>query len=260
MQPREPCRGRLTINERRRVMNNVLLIVRREIGAYLRTPSGWIIAASILLIDGLLFNTRAVGSVPRYSSEVLEQFLIDAGGTTMLAAVLFSMRLLAEERAQGTETLLFTSPIREGEIVIGKYLASLVFLTGLTALTLYLPALIFVSGKVSWGHIGAGYLGMFLLGAATLAVGMFASSLVKNPFLAVILAAVFVTTLELCWWIAKITDPPLQSIIAYMAPYMKHYQPFRRGLVQMSDVVFQLSLIYFALLATTRVLKSQRWR
>ncbi|MFW5875250.1 MAG: ABC transporter permease [Myxococcota bacterium] len=241
-------------------MSHTLLIVRREMGAYLRTPSGWIIAASILLIDGLLFNTRAVGSTPQYSSEVLEQFLIDAGGTTMLAAVLFSMRLLAEERAQGTETLLFTSPIREGEIVLGKFLASLLFLTVLTLLTLYLPALIFVNGKVSFGHIGAGYLGMFLLGAATLSIGVFASSLVRNPFLAVILAAVFVTTLELCWWIAQITDPPLQPIIGYMSPYMKHFHPFRRGLVQLSDVVFHLSIVYFGLLAATRVLKSQRWR
>ncbi|MFW6050866.1 MAG: ABC transporter permease [Myxococcota bacterium] len=241
-------------------MSNVLLIVRREIGAYLRTPSGWIIAASILLIDGLLFNARAVGSTPRYSSEVLEQFLIDAGGTTMLAAVLFSMRLLADERAQGTETLLFTSPIREGEIVLGKFFASLGFLTVLTLLTLYLPALIFVNGKVSFGHIGAGYLGMLLLGAATLSVGMFASSLVRNPFLAVILAAVFVATLELCWFVAQITDPPLRSVIGYLAPYMKHFHPFRRGLVQLSDVVFHLSIVYFSLLAATRVLKSQRWR
>lgn len=241
-------------------MRNAMLIVRRELAAYARTPSGWIIAASILLIDGLLFNTRAVGSQPRYSQEVLEQFLIDAGGTTMLAAVLFSMRLLAEERARGTQTLLFTSPIREGEIVVGKFLASLVFLSVLTLLTLYLPALIFINGKVSVGHIAAGYIGMLLLGASTLALGMFASSLVKNPFLAVVLAAVFVTTLELCWWIAQITDPPLTAVVSYMAPYMKHFHPFRRGLVQLSDVVFYASIIYFSLYASTRVLQSQRWQ
>lgn len=239
---------------------NALLIVRRELAAYARTPSGWIIAASILLIDGLLFNTRAVGDTPRYSERVLEQFLIDAGGTTMLAAVLFSMRLLAEERASGTQALLFTSPIREGEIVVGKFLASLVFLTLLTLLTLYLPALIFINGKVSIGHIAAGYMGMLLLGASTLSVGLFASSLVRNPFLAIVVAAVFVTALELCWWIAKVTDPPLTSVIAYMAPYMKHFHPFRRGLVQLGDIVFYASVIYFSLFAATRVLQSQRWQ
>ncbi|MGB0680276.1 MAG: ABC transporter permease [Polyangiales bacterium] len=241
-------------------MNNILLIVRRELMSYLRTPSGYIIAASILLINGLLFNTRAVGSTPRFSSEVLQQFLIDAGGTTMLAAVLFSMRLLAEERAGGTQTLLFTSPIRESEIVVGKYLASLSFLAVLVLLSLYLPALIFVNGKVSLGHVAAGYGGMILLGASTLAVGLFASSLVKNQFFAVILAAVFVTTLELCWWIAQVTDPPFTSLIAYMAPYMKHFHPFRRGMVQLSDIVFYASVVYLSLLAATRVLQSQRWQ
>ena len=241
-------------------MKNTLLIVRRELWSYARTPSGYIIAASILLINGLLFNTRAVGSTPQFSSEVLQQFLIDAGGTTMLAAVLFSMRLLAEERSQGTQVLLFTSPIREGEIVFGKYLASLAFLSLVVLLSLYLPSLIFIRGKVSWGHIAAGYLGMLLLGASTLSIGLFASSLVKNPFLAVLLAAVFVTVLELCWWIAQITDAPLSSVIAYAAPYMKHFHPFRRGLVQLSDIAFYASTIYLSLLAATKVLQSQRWQ
>lgn len=241
-------------------MSNVLLLVRRELAAYARTPSGWIIAASILLINGLLFNTRAVGTTPRLSSEVLQQFLIDAGGTTMLAAVLFSMRLLAEERASGTQVLLFTSPIRESEIVLGKFLASLVFLSALVLATLYLPALIFIRGKVSVGHIAAGYTGMLLLGAATLAVGVFASSLAKNQFLAVILAAVFVTTLELSWWIAQITEGSFASVLGYMAPYMKHFHPFRRGLVQLSDVVFYASIVYVSLFAATRVLQSQRWQ
>ena len=241
-------------------MRNALLIVRQELGAYARTPSGWLIAACVLLVDGLLFNTRAVGSQPRYSQEVLEQFLIDAGGMTMLAAVVFSMRLLAEERARGTQVLLFTSPVREGEVVAGKFLASLLFLSLLTLASLYLPALIFVHGKVSVGHIAAGYLGMLLLGAATLAVGMFASSLVGNPFLAVVLSAVFVAVLELGWWVAQKTDPPIGPVLAWLAPYMKHFHPFRRGLVQLEDVVFYAALTWLSLLAATRVLQAQRWR
>src|SRR5690606_41964462 len=94
--------------------------------------------------------------------------------------VLFSMRLLAEDRWTGTDVLLFTSPIREGEVVLGKYLAALIFLSVLTLASLYVPALIFVHGKVSFGHIAAGYAGMLLLGATTLAIGTFASSLTEN--------------------------------------------------------------------------------
>ncbi len=241
-------------------MKNIGLILSRELSSYLRTPSGYVIAACLLLVNGLLFNARAVGTGAKYSSEVLQQFLIDAGGTTMIAAVIFSMRMLAEERANGTRTLLFTSPVREAEIVLGKFLAALLFLSVITSLTIYLPALIFIRGKVSVGHIGAGYLGLFLLGAATLSIGMFASALVKNPFLAVLLAAVFVTTFELAWWVGQITDPPFKTFVSYIAPYMKHFHPFRRGLVQLSDMIFYATVIGVSLLASVRVLQSQRWQ
>lgn len=241
-------------------MSNAVLILRRELASYLRTPSGYIIAALALLVDGVFFNVRALGSSPKYSAEVLQQFFIDAAGIHYIAAVLISFRLLAEERSSGTQVLLFTSPVREGEIVVGKYLASLCFLIVLSLLSVYLPALIFVNGKVSIGHICAGYLGMILLMSAVLAIGVFASALVKNQLLAVIIAGAIVAMLELCYWIAQITDPPLNELIAWFAPYMKHFHPFRRGLIQLSDVVFFASVTYFSLFAATRVLKSQRWQ
>ena len=241
-------------------MRNIALIMRRELLAYVRTPSGYIIAALILLFEAVVFNAYAVGSEPRPSTEVLLRFLEVSGGTTIVAAVLFTMRLLAEERASGTHVLLFTSPIREGEVVLGKYLASLSFIIVLILMSLYLPALIFVHGKVSYGHIASGYLGMILLGATTLAVGMLASSLVKHPFLAVLLAGAFAAMLEISWFASAIADEPLKDILGYFAPYYRHYQPFRRGIVQLSDVVFFLTVIYFSLLASTRVLKSQRWQ
>ena len=242
-------------------MRNIILIIRRELGSYLRTPSGYIIAAAVLLVNGLLFNALAIGDTPQYSSDVLTHYLWYAGGMTLVAGVLFSMRLLAEERAKGTQVLLFTSPIHEEEIVIGKYLSSLVFLTCLTLLSLYLPALIFINGKVSWGHIWSGYIGMILMGAATLAIGVFATSLVKNQFLGVLLTAVFVTLQVLCWFVAKVTDPPLRSVFEYFSPFYKHYSgSFMLGIVRLSDVVFYFSVIYLSLLAAVRVLKSQRWQ
>jgi ABC-2 type transport system permease protein len=238
----------------------VSLIVRRELGSYLRTPSGYLIAAAVLLLDGLLFNALAVGDEPRLSSEVLRLFFYFAGVVTMIGGVLFSMRLLAEERWTGTDVLLFTSPIREGEIVLGKYLSALVFLTLLTLLSLYLPALIFVHGKVSFGHIAAGYLGMILLGATTLALGTFASSLTKNPFFAVILSGALVVVLELSWPVGQIADPPLTEVLSHLALHTKHFSPFQRGLLQLSDVVFYASVIYLSLLGATKVLESRRWR
>lgn len=240
-------------------MRNIGLIVSRELGSYVRTPSAYFIAAAVLLLDGLLFNAFAVGE-RRLSAEVLQIFFYFAGIVTMGGGVLFSMRLLAEDRWTGTDVLLFTSPIREGEVVLGKYLAALIFLTALTVASLYVPALIFVNGKVSFGHIAAGYAGMILLGATTLAIGTFASSLTENPFFAVILSFVFVVLLELCWPVGQIADPPLQELLSYAALHTKHFHAFQRGLVQLSDVVFYVSLIYLSLLATTKVLQNRRFR
>lgn len=241
-------------------MRNVLLIVRRELGSYLKRPSGYFIGAAILLLHGLLFNAFAISDEAQLSADVLRIFLYWGGIVTMLGGILFSMRLLAEERWTGTDVLLFTSPIREGEIVIGKYLSALSFLSLVTLLSVYLPALIFVNGRVSVGHIAAGYLGMLLLGATTLAVGTFASALTKNPFFAVILSALFVGLLELCWPLGQISEPPMTELLSFVALHTKHYAQAQRGLLQLSDVVFYGSVIYFALLAATKVLESQRWR
>jgi ABC-2 type transport system permease protein len=240
-------------------VRNIGLIAGRELGSYVRTPSAYFIAAAVLLVDGLLFNAFAVGE-RRLSAEVLQIFFYFAGIVTMGGGILFSMRLLAEDRWTKTDVLLFTSPIREGEIVLGKYLAALLFLTVLTISSLYVPALIFVNGKVSFGHIGAGYLGMILLGATTLAVGTFASSLTDNPFFAVILSFVFVVLLELGWPVGQIADPPLAEILSYTALHTKHFHSFQRGLVQLSDVVFYLGVIYLSLLAATKVLENRRFR
>jgi len=241
-------------------VSNILLIVRRELGSYLKRPSGYFIAAAILLLHGLLFNAFAISDEAQLSADVLRIFLYWGGIVTMVGGVLFSMRLLAEERFTGTDVLLFTSPIRESEIVLGKYFAALSFLSLVTLCSVYLPALIFINGKVSVGHIAAGYLGMLLLGATTLAVGTFASSLTKNPFLAVILSALFVGLLELCWPLGQIADEPLRDLLGFVALHTKHYTQFQRGLLQMSDVVFYVSFIYLSLLAATKVLESQRWR
>lgn len=240
-------------------MRNIGLIVSRELGSYVRTPSAYFIAAAVLLLDGLLFNAFAVNE-RRLSAEVLQIFFYFAGIVTMGGGVLFSMRLLAEDRWTGTDVLLSTSPVREHEVVLGKYFAALIFLTALTLASLYVPALIFVHGKVSFGHIAAGYAGMILLGATTLAIGTFASSLTENPFFAVILSFVFVVLLELCWPVGQIADPPLQQLLSYAALHTKHFHAAQRGLIQLSDVVFYLSLIYLSLLAATKVLQNRRFR
>ena len=241
-------------------MSHILLIARRELAGYIRSPSCYLIAAALLLIDGLMFNSYAVGTGAKLSARVLQDFFYVTSGTTMIAAVLLSMRLLAEERQSGTLALLFTSPVREHEIIIGKFVSALVFLLCITLLTIYLPALIMIRGKVSWGHIGAGYLGLGLLGGATLSIGVLGSSLARNQLVAGVISATFVVALLLCWLLARVADAPIKGVLSYLAMFDQHFRPFQRGMLRMSDVVFFLSVIYFSLLASTRVLQSQRWQ
>jgi ABC-2 type transport system permease protein len=241
-------------------VGNTLLIARRELAAYLRSPGGYVIVAATLLVNGLLFNTRALGGGARLSSRVLEHFLRDASGTTTVAAVLLAMRLFAEERQSGSLVLLYTSPVRDAEMVIGKFFAGLLFLSALVLVSLYLPALIFVNGKVSLGHIAGGYLGLLLVGAAALSLGLLGSALARNQLVAGILAALFIFVLFLSWHLSRVVEPPLGTVIAHFSMYEKHFFPFMRGLVQLSDVVYYLSLIYLALLASVRAIQNERWQ
>jgi ABC-2 type transport system permease protein len=228
-------------------------------GAYLRSPLGYIVAAVLLLIDGLLFNSFALGSdSARKSSEVLRQFFYFSSGTTMVAALFLSMRLLAEERQTGTLTLLFGSPIRDYQIVLGKYLSAFAFLAGMTLVTIYMPLLIMVHGKVTSGHILAGYLGLLLLGSASLGIGIFASALTKSQMVAILGGAGILVGLLLSWLMGSITDRPINELFTWMSLHNKHFQPFMSGLINTQDIMFYLSATYFFLFLATRVLESRR--
>ena len=157
-------------------MRETLLIARRELASTFNSLWGYVVLAFILVVDGLLFNTQALGESAQTSTYVLEKFFEVCFGTTVVAAILLTMRLIAEERQRGTHLLLDASPVSDTQLVLGKFLSALAFLSLLTLATAYMPALIFVNGKVSLAHIGTGYLGLILVGAAVLATSSEADS------------------------------------------------------------------------------------
>jgi ABC-2 type transport system permease protein len=241
-------------------VKSIALIIRREIGAYLRSPLGYVVIAVLLLIDGLLFNARAMGSdTKRLSAEVLANFFEYSSGISVTAALFLSMRLLAEERQTGTLTLLFGSPIRDYQIVLGKYLSAFAFLAGMTLITIYMPLLIMVHGRITSGHILAGYLGLLLIGSTALGIGIFASALTKSQMIAILAGAGILVGLILSWMVGTITDRPLNELFTWMSLHNKHFQPFMSGLINTQDIVFYLSATYFFLFLATRVLESRRW-
>jgi gliding motility-associated transport system permease protein len=240
-------------------MRSTFLIMRRELAAYLRSMSGYIIGALVLLVAGLLFNTRALTG-EKLSAEVLYQFFYDTSGVVMVASVFISMRLFAEERQTGTLVLLASSPVHDWEIVIGKFLSALVFLALILLASVFMPLLIFVNGKISFGHMAAGYIGLLLIGSASLAIGTFGSSLARTQVLAAIFSGCLVVAMVVAWLLAKVTEAPLNDMFTALSLHGRHLPPFASGTIHLRDVGYYVVVTYLALFSATRVMEARRWR
>lgn len=241
-------------------MGKVFLVAGRELRGFFSTWMGYIIAAAALFIDGLLFNAFAIGKDPKFSGDVLADFFYFASGIAMVAGVFLAMRLIAEEKQNGTIVLFFTSPVTERQLIYGKFLSALVFSLILHVLSLYLPALIFINGKVSLGHLASGYLALVLLGSAAIAISLFASTVAPNQLVAGVTGALFVVTLLVLWMVADIVEPPFKDLFGYLAVHNKHFTPFSQGIVHTRDVIYYLSLTVFFLECSVRGLEARRWR
>jgi len=241
-------------------MGKCLLVAGRELGAFFSTWMGYIICAAALFIDGLLFNAYAVTSSPKFSADVLADFFYFASGISLVAGVFLAMRLIAEEKQNGTIVLFYTSPISERQLIYGKFLSAVFFSLIIHALSLYMPALIFINGKVSLGHLASGYLVIILLGAAAIAISLFASTIAPNQLVAGVTGSLFVVTFLVLWMVADIVEPPFKDLFGYLAIHNKHFTPFSEGIVHTRDLIYYLSVTVFFLECSVRALEARRWR
>ena len=242
-------------------MRAISIIFRRELATYLRSPMGYVVAALMLFIDGVLFQTQALSAQNALSADVLRAFFMFTGIVVMIAGVALSVRLITEERTHHTIILLNTSPIRDVDIILGKYLAALVFLTGMILLSLYMPLLIMVNGKIAVMQLVVGYLGLILLGASTLAIGIFCSALNRRLLLSLLIAVVDITAAVLLYPLAQSQDGLLRDVFGSLDMWQIHFfESFRVGIFNVSDLVYYLAVIYFFLLLATKTLEAKRWQ
>jgi ABC-2 type transport system permease protein len=239
-------------------MNKIWLIARRELGAYFTTWMGYIIVCFALLLNGVFFNVYAIGDEAKFSSEVLRDFFFISSGIGMVVAVFLAMRLLAEEKQTGTIVLFYTSPLNERQLVYGKFLSALVMFLILQGLSVYLPSLIFLEGKVSLGHMAAGYLGVTLLGAGVLAISLFASVISPNQLIAGITGAALTVFFLVMWLLSYRVDEPFREIFSYMSIHNQRFSPFMNGILHTRDVVYYASLIFFFLECSIKSLETRR--
>jgi ABC-2 type transport system permease protein len=248
-------------------MRNAWIVAKRELYAYLASPIAYGIAAAFLVLCGLFF----VGGVVQWQDANLQSLFASLSIVLLFVAPLLTMRLLAREQDQGTIELLLTAPLRDGEVIAGKFLASYFFYLGMVALTgLYVPMLAYY-GTPDLGIIGAGYLGLALLGAALLALGLFTSSLTRSQVVAALLsvgAGVVLWLLEAIspilgqaradfWADGRALHPA--AVIAYLSP-SEHYYRFLEGVIDTRSVVYLVSFAFVFLFLAGQVLEARRWR
>lgn len=242
-------------------MRATSIIYRRELSSYLRSPVGYLIAAAMLLVCGILFQSQALGKEPKLSADVLSEFFRFCSGCTIGAAIALSIRLIAEERQQHTIVLLNTSPIRDVEIIMGKFLAAFTFLSIIVLASFYMPLLIKVNGKITMSQVLVGYLGLVLLGGAVLAIGIFASALTKQQLLAAAVGLVLTVVMVQLYPLGSKLDDPLRSVFQELDLWHVHFGlGFMKGILNLKDVVYYLAVIYFFLLIATKTLEAKRWR
>ena len=140
-------------------MRNTMSIALKEFKSYLASPMAYVVTGIFLVLTGFFFQSSST----TYSSTSIKGFLAWGSILLLLLASVLTMRLLAEERKMGTLELLLTAPVRDSEVIMGKFLGSLGILTGMLALTFYYPLLLWVFGDPDWGPIATGYLGLFLV-------------------------------------------------------------------------------------------------
>lgn len=238
-------------------MRNIWAIALKETKAYFGSPMAYVIGTVFIGMTGFFFVDAISVSFPIAS---VRGFLDKAVVLIMpIWAPVITMRLLAEEQKLGTLELLMTAPVRDYEIVVGKFLASLFILLGTLAFTLWFVLLLFFFGDPDPLPLLTAYLGFVLYGAAALAIGLLASSLTANQIVA---AAVGFGLLLLLTVIQQAADQVdgWASTALYEISITGHVGDFLRGIISTTDLMYYVSMVVFFLFLTVRSIESRRWR
>ena len=241
-------------------MHGTWIIFRREVGQYFVSPVAYLIAASFLFITGFLFNNDLVTSVTvkPASPAVVPAFLSFA---LVFFAPILTMRMLAEESREGTLELLLTAPVKDSEIVFGKFLSAWFYYTLLLALTLIYQVILLSITRPDVGHAISAYIGIWLYGGATLAVGLFFSALTENQVVAAFLSIAALLVLYLGGLAGQIVASiELARFINSLTLQGHFVSSFAFGLVRAEDVAYFGGIIVIMLFITIRVVEAHRWR
>jgi ABC-2 type transport system permease protein len=254
-------------------VKNVLLICRKELKSYFASPIAYLLMAFFGLIFGFGFYT-ATRDFYRFSfqaqmmgqmqtmnvnEQIIRPLLGFASTVALFLIPMITMRLFAEEKRTGTIELLMTSPVKDIEIILGKWLGAMLLYLCVLAMSIINIALLFAWGKPDLKPVLVAYLGLILQGGTLLAIGAFISTTTRNQIIAGGVTFFVCLMLWLLSWFTAFDSGRLSSVISYLS-IVTHFENFGRGVLDSKDVVFYLSMIFFALFITSRSMESLRWR
>ncbi|MBI3662701.1 MAG: ABC transporter permease subunit [Acidobacteria bacterium] len=260
-------------------MRGLVAIYRKEMGHYFVSPIAYMVAGVFLVLTGFFFyqfvaifmeraleagmQSMRMGRAPEIDVPglVIRNFFGLLGTVILFVAPMLTMGNYTEEKKRGTMELLMTSPLRELDIVLGKFLATLSLFAIMLLPTALYQAVLFLSSepRPPWRLILAGYLGVLLLGGVLIALGGFLSSLTENQ----IVASMLTFGLFLILWVIDISARGSSSAMGEVIQYisiLRHYDDFTRGVIDTSSLLFYASLIVLGLFLTHRSVDALRWR
>lgn len=243
-------------------MTPIWILARRELAATFDSPIAYIAGSVFLLATGLLFFFGLGGQDDWFAAREATARPLFEFAPWVLAVILpaVTMRLLAEEKRQGTLELLVTLPITDLQIILGKLLGAVGFLAVALAMTLVLPAVAWTVGNPDLGAILGGYVGLLLIGTAFLALGVLASTWTQNQIVA------FIVALMLCMFFWTATDALVHLVTDHppaewaLLSFQSQFADFARGVVDLRGVLYFATVISLAVLGSTYSLQSRHWQ
>ncbi len=252
---------------------NAWVICRKELNSYFASPIAYGLMAFFAAIAGYFFyvataifvdrglQSQMMGqSFPMNVNEwVVRPVLMNVSVIGLFLIPMITMRLFAEEKRSGTIELLTTSPVRDAEIILGKWLAAMILYSCILAISAVNLVVLFIYGEPDPMPILVGYLGLLLQGGALLAIGAFISTTTKNQIIAG--TATFAVCL-LLWvfdWVTSYETENWAQVMSYLS-VVTHFESFSKGVLDAKDAIYYLSVTFFGLFLTARSMESLRWR
>jgi ABC-2 type transport system permease protein len=236
-------------------MSPALVISRREIRTYFNSAVAYIVVAAFMVLTGYLFFTQLFLE----KQADMRGFFNIMPLMFMFVVPAITMRLLADEKATGTLELLITMPVRDWQVVVGKYLAAMALLCTAIGLTLVFAITVKGMGPLDRGPTIGGYLGLVLMGGAYASIGVMASSLTRNSIVSFIVAFVISFGLYLLGKLTQFLPQAWQGLVSYLS-IDGHFENIGRGVIDTRDLIYYFSVIAVGLLIATLSLESRRWK